>query len=185
MNKVGYFGIQGSYSYVAAQNYFKREGEYISYPTFKDIFDGVLAKTMDYGVVPYKNSIAGDVAGVQALLESSTVNQVDEVTLAIEHCLLGISSDFKGASLLNSIHKVYAHPQALAQCSNFFEDHPWMEQLEFQDNASAAQFVSQLRRNDCAAIASEEAGRLYGLDIIARQISNTFDNTTTFIIISF
>ena len=183
MTKVGYFGIEGSYSYFAALKYFNREGEFISYPRFEDVFDAVVFGEVEYGVIPVHNTIAGPVAGVQELLGTLSVRKAGEIVLPIEHCLLGVGSESGNEERLKKFEKVYAHPQALAQCSVFLDGLGGVERVSYQDNASAARFVSESGCEEWGAIASEETGKMYGLEVLARYISNLKKNDTTFIII--
>jgi len=184
MAKIGYFGIEGSYSYFAAREYFKDEGDFVSYPSFKDIFDAVLSGTVNYGVVPFKNNSAGAVEGVHDLLNAMPVKAIGEIVLPIEHCLLGVGNETFSADRISMVKKVYAHPQALAQCSEFLGRYEKMTLVSYQDNASAAKFVSESGFEDWAAIASEKTGLMYGLDVLARNISNLASNGTTFVVIS-
>ena len=52
------------------------------------------------------------------------------------------------------------------------------------DTAGSAQHVAQVNDPELAALASELAGDIYGLDIIARHIEDHDKNTTRFLIMS-
>ena len=53
-----------------------------------------------------------------------------------------------------------------------------------QNNAFAAKHVSEQKDITKAAIASELAAKLYGLDIIKKGVNNTGENSTRFIIVT-
>jgi chorismate mutase/prephenate dehydratase len=91
--------------------------------------------------------------------------------------LLGL----KGSSL-TYIKNIYSHPQALAQCKHFLASHS-AGATEHADTALAAEKISQDRNPSNAAIASAEAGRLYGLTILARDIADKPNNKTRFVIL--
>ena len=92
---------------------------------------------------------------------------------------------------LRRIERVYSHPKALAQCGRFFRGHPWMEAVEYFDTAGAARdlaiklsskvVIKQKEARREAAIASEAAGRIYGLEVLAREVADKKDNVTRFV----
>ena len=69
------------------------------------------------------------------------------------------------------------------QSSGFLADHSW-QQVSLQNNAFAAKKVSDEQDSSQAAIASELAGKLYGLEVLKKGINNTGDNSTRFIIVT-
>ncbi len=181
MNTVAYFGIPGSYSYAVALNYFNdNNAEFLASKRFKDVFDAVQTEKALYGVIPIENSLAGSVYENYGLLSESSLHIVGEAYLKIEHCLLGMSGQ---GFVLGAIKKVFAHPQALAQCSQFFEKNPTIEQVPYGDNASAAEFVAQQKDNSLAAIACEGAAEVYNLAILMKDIANSCVNYTRFLVI--
>ena len=104
---------------------------------------------------------------------------VGEIVLRIHHCLLacrGVRS--------TAIRKVYSHPQALEQCSDFLRSSKNLEAVSMYDTAGAARFVAEHRLKDAAAIASARAGKDYGLVALRRGIENHERNYTRFLVIS-
>lgn len=185
MSKVGYFGIKGSYSYSAAHEYFGDEVEYVATKKFAEVFNLVKTAQVDYGVIPIENSLAGSVYENYDLLKNQNLKIVGEHYLKIDHCLLGLKSQGVSESeQLKKITKVYAHPQALAQCAKLFEKYSWLEKESYGDNASAAEYVSQRGNVNLAAIASEEAAKIYNLDVILRKIADNDFNITRFFVLS-
>ncbi len=178
MDTIGFFGLEGSYSYFAARQYFVERGEYFGKPSLRDIFEGVANRDVQYGVIPFKNAVAGVVVGVQDLLSTYPVRIVGEVDMPIPHSLLGLP----GAKLEN-IRRVHGHHQSFLQCSMFFASHPEIEQVLSVDNASAAKFVVESKDMTSAVTASEEAAKIFGLDVLATGLANSPDNMTTFIVI--
>lgn len=79
--------------------------------------------------------------------------------------------------------RVYAHPQALMQSSDFLNQHDW-QQLSMENNAVAAQKVRDEKDPSQAAVAGEVAGEIYGLKKLAGPINNCPDNTTRFLILA-
>ncbi len=180
MDKVAYFGIPGSYSYEAAKKYFKSSQDLVSGKKFSDVFDLVKSGEVSYGVVPIENSLAGPVYENYTLLSESNAQIVGEIYLKIEHCLLGVN---RAGFTVDGIKKVFAHPQALSQCSKFFDQHPLIEQVAYADNASAAKMISQQKDPSFAAIAGQSAGEFYSLSVLMKNLANNPLNYTRFLVV--
>mgnify|MGYP000341893312 CR=1 FL=1 len=176
--KVAFQGEIGAYSEIAVYKHFTSDVQTIPCKSFSDVFKSVEAGNVDYGVVPVENSIEGSVNQVYDLFLEYDLKVCGEIILKIEHCLLANRN-----ADLNSIKVVYSHPQALAQCSNFLE-RLGCEIIPTYDTAGGAKIVKERGTNDVAAIASERAAEIYGMKILARDISNTPDNYTRFLVIS-
>jgi len=176
--KVAFQGEIGAYSEIAVYKHFTSDVQTIPCKSFSDVFKSVEAGNVDYGVVPVENSIEGSVNQVYDLFLEYDLKVCGEIILKIEHCLLANRN-----ADLNSIKVVYSHPQALAQCSNFLERLGCKIILTY-DTAGGAKIVKERGTNDVAAIASERAAEIYGMKILARDISNTPDNYTRFLVIS-
>ena len=56
--------------------------------------------------------------------------------------------------------------------------------IPFHSTSVSAKLISDLKDTSKAAIASNRAASIYGLDIIEENINNQSDNSTRFIIIS-
>ena len=78
---------------------------------------------------------------------------------------------------------VRSHPMALAQSSEFFEKHPYLEPVETNDTAESAREISEKRLKGVGAVASYLAAELFKLEILAAGIENLKENYTRFFII--
>jgi chorismate mutase/prephenate dehydratase len=86
------------------------------------------------------------------------------------------------ATGLSNISKVYAHPQALAQCRHWLaENLPASELIPVNSNSEAAKTV--MNDSQSAAIAADRAAEIYDLSVLASNIEDEADNTTRFIVI--
>jgi chorismate mutase/prephenate dehydratase len=101
-----------------------------------------------------------------------------EIILKIEHCLI---ANFNAT--LDSIKVVYSHPQALGQCISFLEKSGF-KLIPTYDTAGSVKLIKEQGVTDAAAIASERAAQIYGMKIIARNISDNPDNFTRFFVLS-
>lgn len=176
--KVVYQGIDGAYSQQAAMSYFGDNATYHNVLTFKQAMKEVRDGVADYAVLPFENSTAGIVTDVYDLLVEFENYIVDSFDVKISHCLSAV----KGTTL-ETIKEVYSHPQALMQSSKFIDEYGW-NKVNCANTAIAAQIISQEKDNTRACIASKNAAKLYGLEVLAEDVNQSSINTTKFIIVS-
>ena len=172
-------GVEGAYSHAASMAYFGDLATYFHVPNFEEVMKAVANKEADFGVLPLENSSAGQVGDVYDLLTRYDNTIVGEYYLPVRHCLLGL----KGADI-DKIQTVYSHPQGLMQCGKFLNEHSSWQQISQANTAMAAQKVIKENNPKTAAIASETAAKLYGLEILEEGINDNKTNTTRFIIVS-
>lgn len=171
-------GVEGAYSYAAMREYFGDGIRSRHVKTWRDAMEAVCREEADYAVLPIENSTAGIVADIYDLLMQYRLYIVGEQTISVNHVLLGLP----GAEE-EDIKKVYSHPQGLAQCREFLDSHPQWQTMETENTAGAAKWVSEEGDPSGAAIASREAGRLYGLKVLREDICRNKGNETRFIIV--
>lgn len=177
MSKIAYQGRPGAYSDLACREAFPGM-ETVSCPSFDDVFCAVREDRVTLGMIPVDNSTAGRVADVHHLLPQGGLHIVGEHFMAIHHCLLGV----RGAKPESLTH-VRSHLHALPQCRNIIEK-LGLEKIVFGDTARAAEEVARLGDKTQAAIASELAAEIYGLDILQKNIEDAENNTTRFLVLS-
>ena len=177
--RVAYQGVEGSFSHLTAQRrYAGREGGVLltGHDTFRGAVDAVRDGSADFALMPIENTTAGSVHETYDLLAEGGVTITAEVVSRVEHCLLALP----GAKL-ESLRTVISHPQALAQCEAFLRTIPWaVTRTEF-DTAGSARKVREGNDPTVAAIASESAARLYGLEVLRRGIQTQEGNYTRFV----
>jgi chorismate mutase/prephenate dehydratase len=171
-------GVEGAYSYAAMRAYFHENIESFHVKTWKDAMEAVSSGRADYAVLPIENSTAGIVADIYDLLMEYELCIVGEQIIRVDHVLLGLPE-----ASLSDIRTVYSHPQGLAQCKKFLEGYPSWKSIKVENTAGAAKSISEDADPSCAAIASREAGRLYGLKVLAENICHNGANSTRFIIV--
>ncbi len=173
-------GLPGAYSELAARTYFQgSEVEAVPVPKFQDIFKNVLTGKADWGVVPLENSVAGSILENYDLLYLyPDLRIIGEVKIRVRHNLLG-----KKGSTLDSVKKVYSHPQALSQCAEYLNKNGY-EPVSYYDTAGAASYVADSNDPEIAAIAGVDAARTYGLEILAQGLETNPHNYTRFAIIA-
>lgn len=176
--RVVFQGADGAYSQAAMVQFFGESVKNFHVDTFRDAMLAIDEGSADYAVLPIENSTAGAVNEIYDLLDEFENYIVGEQIIKIEHCLMGC----KGTTL-DTIERVYSHPQSLMQSSRFLSEQNWQE-ISMQNNAFAAQKVSKEMDVTQAAIASEYAAKLYNLEVIKKGVNNLSNNSTRFIIVS-
>lgn len=176
--RVVFQGAEGAYSQAAMVRYFGDQIDSIHVDTFRDAMSAIDEGSADFAVLPIENSTAGIVNEIYDLLVEFENYIVGEQIIKIEHCLLGVPG-----TRLSDIKTVYSHPQSLMQSSRYLSGHGW-QQISMPNNAFAARKVAEEKRTDQAAIASEYAGQVYGLEVLAKPVNNVSSNSTRFIIVT-
>ena len=173
---IAFLGPEGTFTQAAALKHFGHSVQTTPLATISDVFREVESGAASYGVVPVENSSEGVVNHTLDEFMQSSLKICGEVTLRIHHHLLSRSPS------LDDVQKVYAHQQALAQCRKWLDTHlPRVDLVDVSSNAEAARRAAE--EPHTAAIASEAAAEIYGLDILQRNIEDEPDNTTRFLVI--
>lgn len=173
---IAYLGPEGTYTQAAVVKHFGQAVRNLDVKTIADVFRVVERGKANFGVVPVENSTEGVITHTLDCFASSELKVCGEVQLPIRHQLLS------KADGLTAVTKVYAHPQALAQCRKWLERNlPTAEVLSASSNAEAAIIAS--KDSSVAAIASDIAAKLYDITILASGIEDERNNTTRFLII--
>lgn len=177
--RVVYQGVEGAYSHAATLQYFGKDVDAYHVEQFEDAMQEVRDGRADYAVLPIENSSAGAVTDNYDLLVQYDNYIVAETFVAASHALLGTPD-----AELSDIRTVFSHPQALMQSSAFLGAHRDWKQISLENTAVSAKKVIQEGDKSQAAVASETAGRLYGLKVLQTAIQNNKSNTTRFMILS-
>ena len=175
---VGFQGEEGSFSETALLQAFGPDTPRHNYPRFVDVFEALQRGEIGCAVLPIENSSTGGVNEVYDLLHEYDFFITGEEYVTVRQHLLGLP----GASL-GGVREVRSHPQALEQSRGFLSDHPAMHPTTWLNTAAAALSVAEQGDASVAAIASDRAASLYGLEILASDINDRKDNTTRFVLV--
>ena len=162
---------------MAVYSFFNQSVEVKPCKSFDEVFESVKKGDVNYGVVPIENSIEGSVNRTYDLFLEYDLKVCGEIIIRISHCLIA----HKGASI-NKIKTVYSHPQALAQCRKFLEQHK-LNAISTFDTAGSVKMIKEEKKMDSAAIASERAAQIYDMTIIEREIEDIKNNSTRFFVL--
>ena len=173
---VAYLGPEGTYTHGAMRKHFGSCPEGVPCHEISQVFRHVEEGISDYGIVPIENSIGGSVNQTLDSLSVGNVKIIGEITIPIKHQLLSKGKD------LSQINKVFAHEQALVQCSFWLKENlAGVELIRTSSNAVAA---SKAKSDpQVAAIAGAEAAEIYGLEVLAKNIEDSIKNSTRFIVL--
>ena len=174
--KVAFLGPEGTFTQAAVLKHFGHSVRALPLPAISEIFHEVESGVADFGVVPIENSTEGTVSHTLDLFLNSPLKICGEIEMRIHHFLMARSADLK------AIKRICAHPQALAQCRGWLDEHlPDVERVPVLSNAEGARRARDERGS--AAIAGEAAAQLYGLSVLAREIEDRDDNSTRFLVV--
>lgn len=177
--KIAFPGERGSFTELAAIEYFGKEHQYKCIPDFPGVFELVSSGVCRYGIVPIENSSAGSIhQNYDALLESD-LHITGEIMLRIRQYLIANKGVVK-----KDITRIFSHPAVFPQCKKFFKRYSLIEKIALPNTAIAVKKIKDEQLTDAAAIASMQAAIDFDMDVLAKNIEDNPWNTTRFIIIS-
>jgi chorismate mutase / prephenate dehydratase len=172
---IAYFGPEATFTHQAAIRKFGASLNYSAHKTITDVFAEVSRNRADYGVVPVENSTEGVVTHTLDMFVESDLKIVAQIVMRVQQCLMS-----KGPK--RDIQKLFAHPQSLAQCRTWIQNHlPEVEIIETSSNARSAELAAKTRHS--AALGGALAAQRYGLDVVEADIQDNSTNTTRFLVL--
>lgn len=175
--RIAFQGEPGAYSHQACQQA-RPDMDVVPCTTFEDVVEMTRSGEVDLGVLAVENSTYGRVADVHSLLPKAGLHIVDEAFVRVHVNLLGVPG-----ARLEDIREAHGHVVILPQCAGFLKSHGIKGKVS-SDNARAAREAAEAGDPARAALASELAAQIYGLDVVARHIEDHKNNTTRFLVMS-
>lgn len=175
--RIAFQGEPGAYSHQACRQS-RPAMEAVPCATFEDAIEMCRRGDVDLAMLPVENSTYGRVADIHHLLPESGLHIVDEAFVRVHINLLAVPG-----TRLEEIEGTMSHTVLLGQCRGFLKKHG-LKPVTGADTAGSARHVAQMGDPKLAALASELAGEIYGLDILARHIEDKSNNTTRFLVMS-
>jgi prephenate dehydratase len=170
-------GYAGAYSDLACRRVYPDMTTHACV-TFEETFAWVEDGRARLAMIPIENSVAGRVADIHQLSPRAQLHMVAEHFQRVEHHLLVP----KGATI-NGLKIARSHVHALSQCRAFLHEHG-IQPVVHADTAGAARDVAAKGDVSEAAIASELAAKIYGLESLAANIEDAAHNTTRFVVLA-
>jgi prephenate dehydratase len=177
--RIAFQGERGAFSEEAALKLLGADVTLVPCATFDATFAAIRNHSADYVLAPMENSLAGSVHRSFDLLVESGLHIVGEVIIPIVHNLIGVP----GATL-GKIASVESHPVALAQCEQFFIEHPRLKRIPAEDTAGSVREVMGAGDATRAAIASKRAAELYDAVILQEHLEDDSENYTRFFLLA-
>ena len=174
MSKIYFQGTFGAYSHLAALS-IDPKAEILPCKTFDDCFNKASEEPDSRIIIPESNRITGNI-GIEYLIFKHRLNIYKEHFQKIEHNLLG-----QPGAKLKDIKEVYSHAQGLSQCSKFIKENNLAEHIR-ADTAGSAEMISKTKDIKQSAIASSLSAKIYGLEVIKKNIENESGNLTRFLV---
>lgn len=175
--KVGYQGVKGAFSEGAVKKFFKgEEYEDIGYSDFISIFEDLESGKLDYAMIPVENTTTGIIARTYDHFQNYNVHIVGEVVLPIRECLI-----VNPGSGIEDIKEVYSHPEALNQCQGLFVKYTQMTPCAYEDTALSVGYIKDTGDKSKAALASELAAEVYGMEVLIPNVQDSDVNMTRFL----
>lgn len=171
---ISYQGEPGAFSEQACKAY-APDFTPFACGTFDEAVAAVADGRAERAMLPIENSLAGRVADIHHLLPRAGLHIIAEHFLPVEHNLM-----VKPGAKLEDIKVARSHPVALAQVRDFLQANNIRSETA-GDTAGAARRLAESEHIDEAVVASEQAAKLYGLEILAHNIQDANHNTTRFL----
>jgi prephenate dehydratase len=176
-HNIAFQGEPGAYSHEACRNA-RPDMEALPCRTFEDAISAVATGEAELAMLPVENSTYGRVADIHSLLPQSGLHIIEEAFVRVHINLLALPG-----TKLAGVKSAMSHTVLLGQCRKFLEQHG-IHRVTGADTAGSARQVALAGDPEMAALASELAGDIYGLDVLARHIEDQGNNTTRFLIMS-
>ena len=175
---VAHFGEENAYAAEAAGRLYP-DAELVSCRSFADVMRAVTRGEAACGVLPIENSLAGVIPETYDLLAHAPLAIVDEVVIAVPHCLVGLPG-----TNIDALARIHSHPAALAQCRRFLSSLPDALPDVAPSTAGAARRVADAADPRQAAISSRAAAQQHGLDVLLNDVSDHAQNYTRFVAVA-
>jgi prephenate dehydratase len=175
--RIAFQGELGANSHIASNEAY-RAYDPLPCPTFEDAFAAVRTAKAELAMIPIDNSVAGRVADIHHLMPKSGLHIVAEWFLPVQHQLMAP----RGATL-KTIKTVESHVHALGQCRNIIRT-LGVKAVVAADTAGAAREVAEAGDISRAALATTLAAKIYGLQILKKNVADAKHNTTRFVVLS-
>lgn len=182
MTRIAYLGPAGTFTEQAVHSQADLAGgELIPYPTMSEVLFAVHEDEADLGVVAIENAIEGTVnVAIDHLAFDVDLMIQRELRLRVQLHLMA-----RPGAALTDIKKVMSLPVAWAQCRTWLRGHlGGVELVATGSTAEAAALVAESGDPHVAAIATERAAEVYGLEVLATDIEDHPENETRFAVVA-
>mmetsp|Transcript_61913 Transcript_61913/g.72385 ORF Transcript_61913/g.72385 Transcript_61913/m.72385 type:complete len:726 (+) Transcript_61913:164-2341(+) len=190
--RVAYQGEPGAYSEKSTRELLGANVIAVGYPNFEACYRAVTAMECDYACVPVENSLGGSIHENYDLMLRYDLTIVAEHDFRVRHCFL-----VKPGMKREDVKYAISHSQALAQCDGYLRG-LGITPVPTYDTAGSAKMIAntfngvtdgaralpgKCTPENTAAIASDLAGEIFGLDSLDKGIEDDDSNFTRFLLL--
>ncbi len=173
--RIAFQGNPGAYSHQACVEAFPGlEG--LPSESFEAAIAAVREGRADYAMLPVENSTYGRIADIHHLLPDSGLHIVGEHFVRVHANLLAVPG-----TRLEEVEVAVSQAPLLGQVRRFLKAHGIRPRVG-ADTAGSAAEVAAAGDRTVAAMASELAGQIYGLEVLAAHVEDQQNNTTRFLV---
>jgi prephenate dehydratase len=180
VSRVAYLGPEGTFAHqaVALARCLPEPVDAVPRPTVVSVIEAVEDGACDFGVVPFENSVEGQVnLTVDVLVHDAERIQVcEEVVLAVTFGAYRRPGDD------SPMRAVASHPVGLAQCRHWVHDQG-VPARETSSTAEACRIVAEGDEPGLIAVASPAAAARWGLEAIAVGVEDFPGAETRFVVV--
>ncbi len=178
--KVAYLGPEASFAHQALDLVRSVPGEIESVPrrTVVSVVEAVEDGACDFGVVPFENSVEGQVN----LTVDVLVHDADRIQVCEEVVLPVTFGVYRRPDDRTKLLSVASHPVGLAQCRRWVHE-AGVPARETSSTSEACRLVAEGDEIGLAAIASPAAADRWGLEPIAEGVDDFPGAETRFVVI--
>lgn len=181
MEKMGILGPRGTHSEAAAiklNEILQRKFELVIFKEIFETLNAVEENKIDAAFVPVENSLEGSINVTLDTLAHGDLIVTRELVYPVHNFLMA-----REGVKLSEVKKIFSHAQPISQCRNYLrKNFPHAEINSVPSTARAAAMVAESEiLEGYAAICSERAGILNGLQTLAKEIQDNNANSTRFL----
>ncbi|RMF15670.1 MAG: prephenate dehydratase [Gammaproteobacteria bacterium] len=174
---IAYLGPEGTFTHAAALKHFGYSVVTLPFDSDAEIFREVEAGEAHYGVVPVETSTEGIITHTLDRFVTSPLKICGEVQIRTHLFLLAAPGTEP-----RHIKRIYSHPQSFVHCRQWLEAHfPNAKLVAMSSHGEAA--LKAAKEPHSAAIAGEICTELFGLNRLERNIEDSPNQITRFLII--
>ncbi|WP_420862330.1 prephenate dehydratase [Algirhabdus cladophorae] len=174
---IAFQGELGAYSHQACRDA-RPDMQPLACKTFEDAIEAVHSGNAALAMLPVENTTFGRVPDIHQLIPNSGLHIIGEAFVRVHINLWGVAG-----STLDTVKSARSHPVLLGQCRDFLAKHK-LDAVKSADTAGSAMEVAAFKDPSQAALASDIAGEIYDLELLARHIEDHDKNTTRFLIMA-
>jgi len=182
--RYAFLGPSGTFSEDAAIRYYLTENEGSYYLSNSLVIEALNNDKVDEAFVAIENSLEGSVSEtIDSLIGHPELKIKGEFILVIKHQLIA-----KQNIPLDQIKIILSHPQAIAQCRQYINDH-LSPNIIIETEASTTKALERILNHSVdplssAVIGSSRAAEYYKMTILDQNIQDSENNNTRFVAVA-